>query len=192
MRTISLYIQGVPIDIGYYKHFPYKRLFFEIMALVTLFHECKTPSDYLFKKHGEEFFYDVISREEFAEKININYFLESVAEDALIIDITDRFILGGDDTCPSIETSPVFNDFIRAVDEWKTPQCSDNDYADALRNYYIPFDVFKPARLWGWLKESELWQDLLSVETHRLIKNVAEREKTYLPFFGGDNYYDYN
>ena len=90
--TISVYINGRIVDIGYYRNWDDNNLFFEAIATAALFGECKSAYEYNQKRYGrQEIYYDLSP--EYWENTEENMKeLESYSEFPILVDLTSKCI----------------------------------------------------------------------------------------------------
>ncbi len=51
--TISVYINGHIVDIGYYRNWDEKSLLYEAVAIAALYEDCRSAEEYLQRKIGQ-------------------------------------------------------------------------------------------------------------------------------------------
>ena len=75
--TISVYINGHIADIGYYRNWDDKDLFYEAFAIAALFYKCKSIPEYNAKKFGRQKVYYSVEPEIFENTEGNLKFFES-------------------------------------------------------------------------------------------------------------------
>lgn len=90
--TISIYFNRHIADIGYYRNWDNKDLFYEAIAITSLYGECESIEEYREKKYGCQKAYHVI-KPEIIEGTDENLTeLERYSEFPIIVDITAKCI----------------------------------------------------------------------------------------------------
>lgn len=93
--TISVYIDGHIADIGYYRNWDPRSLFFEAVALGLLFGDCVSREEYLVKRYGTESVAYSVEPEVFENtEANLKW-LEECSEWPYIVDLTLKQIYPG-------------------------------------------------------------------------------------------------
>ena len=90
--TISVYINGHIADIGYYRNWDDKDLFFEAFAIAALFYKYKSIPEYNAKKFGRQKVYYSVDPEIFENKEENLKLFESCSERPILVDLTEKCI----------------------------------------------------------------------------------------------------
>lgn len=93
--TISVYINGRIVDIGYYRNWDEKSLLYEAVAIAALYEDCRSAEEYLQRKFGRQRISYVIEPETFENtEENLKWF-EDCSEWPILVDLTARCIYMG-------------------------------------------------------------------------------------------------
>ena len=90
--TISVYINGHIADIGYYRNWDDKDLFFEAFAIAALFYKSKSIPEYNGKKFGRQKVYYSVEPESFENTEENLKLFESCSERPILVDLTEKCI----------------------------------------------------------------------------------------------------
>lgn len=90
--TISVYNNGHIADIGYYRNWDDKDLFYEAFAIAALFYKCKSIPEYNAKKFGRQKVYYSVEPEIFENTEENLKFFESHSERPILVDLTAKCI----------------------------------------------------------------------------------------------------
>lgn len=86
--TIAIYINGEISDIGYYRWWRTKNLFFEAIAYAALYHDCKTREEYLERAYHTQRIIYTIEPENFDNSPESLHFIEEHSECPIVVDLT--------------------------------------------------------------------------------------------------------
>lgn len=90
--TISVYIDGQIADLGYYRNWDISSLFFEAIAIATIFHQCKSIEEYRDKKFGAQKIYYSLDPEKIENTQDNLTELEECSEYPILIDLSAGYI----------------------------------------------------------------------------------------------------
>ena len=93
--TISIYINGKIADIGYYRNWDEKGLFYEAIALAALYGDCWSIEEYRMRRFGRQHVQYSLEPEVFDNTEENLKSLESCSEFPIIVDITNQCIYKG-------------------------------------------------------------------------------------------------
>lgn len=198
--TISVYVDGRIADIGYYRNWDARSLFFEAVALGLLFGDCVSREEYLVKRYGTESVAYSVEPEVYENtEANLKW-LEECSEWPYIVDLTLKQIYPGRraKTAKELDKLPsalkldnvvrrrlrergvwgwegqrrVLKDIVYALEIIRTPKYAapGMDYSVFLDHCRIPFGLFDRARVMDALRGLG---DALSNE----VRELLERER---------------
>ncbi len=93
--TISVYINGHIVDIGYYRNWDEKSLLYEAVAIAALYEDCRNAGEYLQRRFGRQKISYVIEPEVFENTEENLKWMESCSEWPILVDLTARCIYRG-------------------------------------------------------------------------------------------------
>lgn len=162
--TIAVYIEGQIADIGYYRNWDVSYLFFEAIAIATIFHQCKSINEYREKKFGaqkQSYLLEPELIENTQEQLSE---LEWCSEYPLLIDLSAGYIYNHVG-CLSVEELRK----IPTVNVEKAFSGRYTDYYSLLEHYKIPLHGIDYNKVKALLLHSSELQDRLSDSTLKLL-----------------------
>lgn len=142
--TISVYINGKIVDIGYYKNWRDKDLFYEAVTIAVFFGDCKSRDEYYEKMHNTHELIYVLEPETFeATEENLKWF-EEMSEFPVIVDLTEKCIYAsykGALSEKELQERPSVTDKRKIIcnkEVWKKIRPEKGDFVDHMINgsYY--------------------------------------------------------
>lgn len=98
--TISVYLKGKIIDIGYYRNWMDKGLFFEAMAIAAFLGDCRTRKEYLARRYGVDEISYSVAPETFDSSEKSLKWLEECSEMPVLVDLSAKCIYTATATLP--------------------------------------------------------------------------------------------
>lgn len=178
--TVSVYFHRHIVDIGYYRNWEDKDLFFEAIAIAALYGDCDSAAEYRERKYGHQRVYRCIEPVIIEDTEENRMELERCSEFPVIVDITAKCIYSnyGALTWKELSKLPSILDIYesygtrrtsgKAVEPVRFSRISEfTDFSFFLENCRIPF---------GHLDFEEIKEILLNWEnaSYHLSKNVME------------------
>lgn len=165
--TISVYLEGNIIDIGYYRNWSDKYLFYEAMAIAAFLGDCRTREEYLSRRYGAGDIAYSVSPEVFDSSEDSLKELEECSEMPVLVDLTSRCIYTATHTLPEeeLQNRPSILDDLPSYgyrEKWEwipedslPPETAEGDDEDLLGTDWLHH----------WEKKREPVTDLRSVST---------------------------
>ncbi len=157
--TISVYLRGKIIDIGYYRNWRDKYLFLEAMAIAAFFGDCRTREEYLSRRYGAgDVCYSVYpvvfnSSEESLKE------LEGCSEMPVLVDLTARCIYAAAGALPAEKLA-------------EKPSILEDLPCYGYRTVFKK--VPRPEEARRWVDEDSLWSCFLDYDWEKTEEPVTE------------------
>lgn len=138
--TISVYINGKIVDIGYYRNWHDKDLFYQAITIAAFYCDCTSKEEYNERMFGTKEIIHVLEPETFeSTEENLKWF-ESLSEFPLMVDLTEKYIYASYEGLLSgraLKERPTATDNRKSLCSkkvWKKLRPEKGDYMDHIMN----------------------------------------------------------
>ncbi len=168
--TIAVYVNGQIADLGYYRNWDVSDLFFEAIAIATIFHQCKSIEEYRDKKFGaQKIFYSLAPEKIENTQENLSE-MEGWSEYPILIDLSAGYIYNHVGCLSPEELRE-----LPSVDVEKTFVGKLTAYEYILEHHKIPLSPIDYDKVRNVLLESAELRNRLSNDTLALLQKSTKQ-----------------